>query len=63
MTARTTAKNLRRRSLAVVDQLSYIPLSRLAFNIMLDVLVSGLTSLQVAGHFLRTTVAEADTAS
>jgi epsilon-lactone hydrolase len=40
MTARTAAKVLRRRSLAVVDQLSYIPLSRFAFNVMLDVLVS-----------------------
>ncbi len=40
MSARTTAKVLRRRSLAVVDQLSYVPLSRLPFNIMLNVLVS-----------------------
>jgi epsilon-lactone hydrolase len=40
MSARTTAKVLRRRSLAVVDQMTYIPLSRLTFNIMLDVLVS-----------------------
>jgi len=40
MNARTTAKVLRRRSLAVVDQLSYVPIARLTFNIMLNVLVS-----------------------
>jgi epsilon-lactone hydrolase len=40
MSARTTAKALRRRSLTLVDQLTYIPLSRFTFNIMLDVLVS-----------------------
>ncbi len=40
MNARTTAKVLRRRSLAVVDQLSYVPIARLSFNIMLNVLVS-----------------------
>jgi epsilon-lactone hydrolase len=40
MNARSTAKTLRRNSLAVVDQLSFVPVSRLAFNVMLDVLVS-----------------------
>src|ERR1700730_11391985 len=40
MNAATTAKVLRRRSLAVVDQLSYVPIARLTFNIMLNVLVS-----------------------
>jgi len=40
MKARTTAKVLRRRSLAVVDRLTYISLSRFTFNIMLEVLVS-----------------------
>ena len=40
MNAATTAKVLRRRSLAVVDQLSYVPIARLTFTIMLNVLVS-----------------------
>ena len=40
MSARTAAKNLRRSSLAVVDRLSYVPISRLGFNVMLNVLVS-----------------------
>jgi hypothetical protein len=40
MSGRTTAKVLRRRSLAVVDQLSYVPVSRLTFTIMLNVLLS-----------------------
>src|ERR1700739_5015716 len=40
MRARTAAKILRRSSLAVVDRLSYVPTSRLAFNGLLNVLVS-----------------------
>ena len=40
MRARTAAKILRRSSLAVVDRLSYAPTSRLAFNVLLNVLVS-----------------------
>jgi len=40
MNARSTAEVLRRRSLAVVDQLSYVPVSRLTLNLMLNVLVS-----------------------
>jgi epsilon-lactone hydrolase len=40
MNARTTEKVLRRRSLAVVDQLSYLPVSRLTLNIVINVLVS-----------------------
>ena len=40
MSARATAKGLRRGALAVVDRLSYVPISRLGFNMMLNVLVS-----------------------
>ena len=35
-----TAKGLRRSSMAAVDRLSYVPISRLGFNVMLNVLVS-----------------------
>ena len=35
-----TAKGLRRSSMAAVDRLSYVPISRLGFNMMLNVLVS-----------------------
>ena len=35
-----TAKGLRRSSMAAVDRLSYIPISRLGFNVMLNVLLS-----------------------
>src|ERR1700749_4889006 len=35
-----TAKRLRRSSIAAVDRLSYVPISRLGFNVMLNVLVS-----------------------
>ncbi|MDT5408310.1 MAG: epsilon-lactone hydrolase, partial [Mycobacterium sp.] len=35
-----TAKGLRRRSMAAVDRLSYVPISRLGFNVMLNVLLS-----------------------
>jgi epsilon-lactone hydrolase len=40
MNARATAKTLRRSSIAALDRLTYVPFSRLTFNIMLDVLVS-----------------------
>jgi hypothetical protein len=36
MSARTTAKALRRGSLAALDRLTYVPTSRLTFNIMLN---------------------------
>lgn len=55
MNIRTTAKVLRRRSLAVVDQLSYLPVSRLPLNIMLNVLVSQqwlFTGLRPAADYL-----------
>src|SRR6202044_2840787 len=34
------AKGLRRSSMAAVERLSYVPISRLGFNVMLSVLVS-----------------------
>lgn len=40
MNVRAAAKTLRRSSIAVFDRLSYIPVSRLTFNIMLNVLIS-----------------------
>src|ERR1700753_3087031 len=40
MSARVMAKGLRRGALAAVDRLSYVPISRLGFNVMLNVLVS-----------------------
>jgi epsilon-lactone hydrolase len=40
MNVRRTAKGLRRSSIAVVDRLSYFPLSRLTFTFMLNVLLS-----------------------
>ena len=55
MNTRTTAKVLRRRSLAAVDQLSYLPVSRLPLNIMLNVLVSQqwlFTGLRPAADYL-----------
>src|ERR1700722_3105005 len=35
-----TAKGLRRSSMAAVDRLTYVPISRLGFNVMLNVLLS-----------------------
>jgi monoterpene epsilon-lactone hydrolase len=55
MKARSRAKVLRRRSIAVVNRLAYVPVSRLTFNIMLNVLVSQqwlLTGLRPAADYL-----------
>ena len=55
MDGRATAKGLRRSTLAAVDQLSYVPISRLGFNMMLNVLVSQqwlLTTLRPAADYL-----------
>ncbi len=55
MSARTTAKVLRRRSIALVEQLTYVPVSRLTLNIMLNVLVSQqwlLAGLRPAADYL-----------
>jgi acetyl esterase/lipase len=55
MNTRATAKVLRRRSIAVVDQLSYLPVSRLPLNIMLNMLVSQqwlLAGLRPAADYL-----------
>ncbi|MDT7737205.1 MAG: epsilon-lactone hydrolase, partial [Mycobacterium sp.] len=35
-----TAKVMRRRAITLVDRLTYVPVSRLTLNIMLNVLVS-----------------------
>jgi len=40
MSVRATAKTLRRSSIAALDRLPYVPISRLTFNIMLNVLIS-----------------------
>ena len=40
MNVRATAKALRRSSIATLDRLTYVPISRLTFNIMLNVLIS-----------------------
>src|ERR1700760_3458037 len=40
MNVRATAKTLRRSSIAALDRLAYVPISRLSFNIMLNVLIS-----------------------
>ncbi|WP_292990808.1 alpha/beta hydrolase [Mycobacterium sp.] len=40
MSIRTTAKVLRRRTLTIVDRLTYVPVSRLTLNTLLNVLVS-----------------------
>jgi epsilon-lactone hydrolase len=40
MNARATAKTLRRSSIAALERLTYVPVARLTFNIMLNVLVS-----------------------
>ena len=40
MIARTTVKGLRRSSIAALDRLTYVPASRLTFNIMLNMLLS-----------------------
>ena len=50
-----TAKSLRRSSMAAVDRLSYVPISRLGFNVMLNVLVSQqwlLAALRPAADYL-----------
>src|SRR5436305_1753737 len=60
MKARSRAKVLRRRSIAVVNQLTFVPVSRLAFNIMLNVLVSQqwlLTGLRPVADYLITRTA------
>jgi epsilon-lactone hydrolase len=51
----SAAKGLRRSTLAAVDRLSYVPISRLGFNVMLDVLVSQrwlLAALRPAADYL-----------
>ena len=40
MSTARRSKALRRRSIAALDRLSYVPISRLTFNIMLNVLLS-----------------------
>src|SRR6201995_6060739 len=40
MNVRATAKTLRRSSIAALDRLAYVPISRLSFHIMLNVLIS-----------------------
>jgi epsilon-lactone hydrolase len=55
MKARSRAKVLRRRSIAAINQLAFVPVSRLAFNIVLNVLVSQqwlLTGLRPAADYL-----------
>jgi monoterpene epsilon-lactone hydrolase len=55
MKARSRAKVLRRRSITLVDRYTFVPVSRLAFNIMLNVLVSQqwlLTGLRPAADYL-----------
>jgi epsilon-lactone hydrolase len=55
MKARSRAKVLRRRSITLVDRFTFVPISRLAFNIMLNVLVSQqwlLTGLRPAADYL-----------
>ena len=55
MNARTTAKVIRRRTITLVDRLTYVPVSRLTLNIMLNVLVSQqwlFTGLRPAADYL-----------
>jgi monoterpene epsilon-lactone hydrolase len=55
MKARSRAKVLRRRTITLVDRFTFVPVSRLAFNIMLNVLVSQqwlLTGLRPAADYL-----------
>ncbi|MFZ3318689.1 MAG: esterase, partial [Mycobacterium sp.] len=55
MKARTTAKVIRRRTITLVDRLTYVPVSRLTLNIMLNVLVSQqwlFTGLRPAADYL-----------
>jgi monoterpene epsilon-lactone hydrolase len=55
MNASSTAKVLRRRSIAAVNQMAYVPVSRLTLNIVLNVLVSQqwlLTGLRPAADYL-----------
>jgi monoterpene epsilon-lactone hydrolase len=57
MNARTTAKVIRRRMITLVDRLTYVPVSRLTLNIMLNVLVSQqwlFTGLRPAADYLIT---------
>jgi monoterpene epsilon-lactone hydrolase len=57
MNARTTAKVIRRRTITLVDRLTYVPASRLTLNIMLNVLVSQqwlFTGLRPAADYLIT---------
>ena len=57
MNARTTAKVIRRRTITLVDRLTYVPVSRLTLNIMLNVLVSQqwlFTGLRPAADYLIT---------
>ncbi len=55
MSVRTTAKVLRRRSITLIDRLTYVPVSRLTLNLMLNVLVSQqwlFTGLRPAADYL-----------
>ena len=55
MKARSTAKVLRRRTITLVERVTYVPVSRLTLNIMLNVLVSQqwlLTGLRPAADYL-----------
>src|ERR1700679_1027572 len=57
MNAWTTAKVIRRRTITLVDRLTYVPVSRLTLNIMLNVLVSQqwlFTGLRPAADYLIT---------
>jgi epsilon-lactone hydrolase len=57
MNARMTAKVMRRRAITLVDRLTYVPVSRLTLNIMLNVLVSQqwlFTGLRPAADYLIT---------
>ena len=55
MKASSTAKVLRRRTITLVDRVTFVPVSRLTLNVMLNVLVSQqwlLTGLRPAADYL-----------
>jgi len=55
MKASSTAKVLRRRTVTMAERLTYVPISRLTLNIMLNVLVSQqwlFTGLRPAADYL-----------
>ena len=55
MKASSTAKVLRRRTITMVERVTYVPVSRLTLNVMLNVLVSQqwlLTGLRPAADYL-----------